>query len=162
MFEYVLNFSKKRLVYMNAAFIALRRDGGNHIKKPVCKAVSEVVVISPSNEMILPCYHAGYKKLPIDNRLSEMRKSSLIKEEIKLEGRHAFCEGCTVNCYFEPSFATHFSKYFWIALPSKTRYIYHKLFPQGLLWRYVKGRIQAIFNRKMHRKKEVYSASAPI
>jgi MoaA/NifB/PqqE/SkfB family radical SAM enzyme len=162
MFEYVLRFSKKQLVYMNAAFIALRRDGGNRRTKPVCKAVSEVVVISPSNEMILPCYHAGYKKLPIDNRLFDLRKSPLIKEEMKLEGRHDFCEGCTVNCYFEPSFATHFSKYFWIALPSKTRYIYHKLFPQGLLWRYIKGRFQTRFGQKQFQRKEVHSASAPI
>lgn len=145
MFEYVLNFSKKRLVYMNAAFIALRQDGGNHITKPVCKAVSEVIVISPSNEMILPCYHAGYKKYPIEKRLYDLRKSPLVQEEITMEGRHDFCEGCTVNCYFEPSFATHFSKYFWIALPSKVRYIYRKLFLQGLLWRYIRGRLKYFF-----------------
>jgi MoaA/NifB/PqqE/SkfB family radical SAM enzyme len=161
MYEYVLNFSKKKLVYMNAAFIALRRDGGNRRSKPVCKAVSEVVVISPSNEMILPCYHAGYKKQPIENNLYDLRKSLFIKEEIKMQGRHDFCEGCTVNCYFEPSFATHFSKYFWIALPSKTRYIYHKLFPQRLLWRYIKGRLQNAFHPSSSERK-IHSASAPI
>ena len=161
MYEYVLNFSKKRLVYMNAAFIALRRDGGNRKSKPVCKAVSEVVVISPSNEMILPCYHAGYKKEPIENNLYDLRKSPFLKEEIKMEGRHEFCEGCTVNCYFEPSFATHFSKYFWIALPSKTRYIYHKLFRQRLLWRYIKGRLHYAFHSPTP-KRNVHSASAPI
>lgn len=160
MFDFVLKFSRKRLVYMNAAFIALRRDGGNRRRKPVCKAVSEVVVISPSNEMILPCYHAGYKKIPIENRLYELRRSPLIEDEARLEGRHEFCEGCSVNCYFEPSFATHLSKYFWIALPSKAKYIYHKLFPQGLLWRYVKGRLRNGFASLP--KKEVQSVSAPI
>lgn len=159
MFDFVLKFSRKKLAYMNAAFIALRRDGGNRRAKPVCKAVSEVVVISPSNEMILPCYHAGYKKIPIENRLYELRRSPFIKDEMRLEGRHEFCEGCSVNCYFEPSFATHFSKYFWIALPSKAKYIYHKLFPQGLLWRYVKGRLQNAFAPS---PKEIHSASAPI
>lgn len=159
MFDFVLKFSRKKLVYMNAAFIALRRDGGNRRAKPVCKAVSEVVVISPSNEMILPCYHAGYKKIPIENRLYDLRRSPLIKDEARLEGRHEFCEGCSINCYFEPSFATHFSKYFWIALPSKTKYIYHKLFPQGLLWRYAKGRLRNAFAPS---PKEMRSASAPI
>jgi len=162
MFEYVLQFSKKRLVYMNAAFITLRRDGGNHRRNPVCKAVSEVVVISPSNEMILPCYHAGYKKLPIEHRLYDLRQSPFIKEEMKLEGRHKFCEGCTVNCYFEPSFAMHVSKYFWISLPSKTKYIYYKLFPQGLLWRYIKGRFRTLFQREPYRRSQAHSASAPI
>lgn len=161
MFEYVLAFSKKRLVYMNAAFIALRRDGGNQKKVPVCKAVSEVVVVSPSNEMILPCYHAGYKKLPIENRLYDLRKSLFLQEEIKMEGRHDFCEGCTVNCYFEPSFATHLSKYFWIALPSKMRYIYHKLFPQRLLWRYLKERLRHLLKSWMGKRK-LHSATAPI
>lgn len=161
MFEYVLDFSQKRLVYMNAAFIALRRDGGNRKSTPVCKAVSEVVVISPSNDMILPCYHRAYKKEPIENRLYDLRTSSFLQEELKMEGRHEFCDGCTVNCYFEPSFATHISKYFWIALPSKTRYIYHKLFAQHLLWRYVKGRLKLLFESMLW-KLNLHSASAPV
>jgi MoaA/NifB/PqqE/SkfB family radical SAM enzyme len=137
MFEAALQFAKKKLVYMNPAFIALRRDGGNHRESPVCKAVSEVVVISPENELIVPCYHAGNKKIPIQNELFALRESPEMKAEEVMCGKHDFCEGCTVNCYMEPSFATHFSKYFWIALPSKLRYITHKLFRQGLLKKYL-------------------------
>jgi MoaA/NifB/PqqE/SkfB family radical SAM enzyme len=140
MFDHTLKFSKKPLVYMNPSFIQLRRDGGNHIEKPICKAVSEVIVISPSNELILPCYHFGHKKIPIDGKLYEIRKSQMIADEIKLEGRHKFCEGCTVNCYMEPSIATSLNRYMVKSLPSKVKYNYYKLFKHHLLARNIKQR----------------------
>ncbi|MEM6785501.1 MAG: hypothetical protein AAF624_17405, partial [Bacteroidota bacterium] len=49
------------------------------------------------------------------------------------EGRLEVCRGCTVNCYFEPSFATTpTSGYFWEALPSKVRYSWTKFVVQRL------------------------------
>ncbi|MBC8042349.1 MAG: radical SAM protein [Rhizobacter sp.] len=144
MFQSTLAFSKKSLVYMNGAFIKLRRDGGNHVEKPVCKAVSQVVVISPANEMILPCYHFGEKKIPIEGNLYALRTSEMIAEEIKMEGRHKFCEGCAVNCYMEPSFATSVNEYAMYALPSKTKYMYYKTIRHGLLKRHFKERFASL------------------
>ena len=43
-----------------------------------------------------------------------------------LEGRLPQCEGCTINCYMQPSFAVETSKYFWQALPSTLKYNWEK------------------------------------
>ena len=49
------------------------------------------------------------------------------------EGRHAACRGCTINCYFEPSFAVSpGTRYFWESLPSKVRYLWTKFLVQRL------------------------------
>ena len=61
-------------VYLNKAFMKLRRNGGNDIDDPSCKAVSRVIVISPTNEIILPCYHFANDKIKIDQPISEIQK----------------------------------------------------------------------------------------
>lgn len=145
MFAKALQFAKKPLVYLNPSLIALRRDGGNHREKPVCRAVSEVVVISPENELILPCYHAGQTKIPIAGKLYALRRSDRIRREIEMEGRHSFCEGCAVNCYFEPSFATSLNGYALNALPSKLKYNYYKLVRQRLFARHLNQLVDHAF-----------------
>ena len=119
-------------IYLNNAFIKLRRNGGNKIDDPSCKAVSRVVVISPSNEIILPCYHFANESIKIDRPIKEIRESEKIKHYKKMEGRFDFCEGCTVNCYFEPSFAFPTNLYSIMSLPSKFKYSYQKLVKQKI------------------------------
>jgi MoaA/NifB/PqqE/SkfB family radical SAM enzyme len=120
----------KMNVYLNKGFMKLRRNGGNDINNPSCKAVSRVIVISPYNEIILPCYHFANNKLVIDKPLKEIRKSEKIKYFIKNEGKFDFCQGCTVNCYFEPSFAFPTNLYAVASLSSKFKYSYNKLIKQ--------------------------------
>lgn len=115
-------WGKKKKVYLNDAFIALRQDGGNHIENPICKAASSTIVISPQNELVLPCYHLGKKSFPIDNRLYDLYHSREVKKQIALEGKLPECEGCTINCYMQPSFAVEMNKYWWKALPSTLKY----------------------------------------
>lgn len=124
--SYLSAFGKRRNVYLNAGFIQLRRDGGNHVLDPVCKAASTTLVISPDNELVLPCYHLGEKKFPIRGRLLELYRSQAVKDQIALEGRLPACEGCTINCYMQPSFAVELNSYFWKALPSTIKYNWHK------------------------------------
>ncbi len=119
-------------VYLNKGFMKLRRDGGNNINNPSCKAVSRVVVISPFNEIILPCYHFGNEKIPIDRAIKEIRQSEKINYFKKMEGKFDFCQGCTVNCYFEPSFAFPTNIYAISSLTSKFKYSYNKLIKQKL------------------------------
>ena len=123
---YLSEFGKRKFVYLNDGFIQLRRDGGNHIKNPVCKAASTTLVISPNNELVLPCYHLGEKKFPIAGNLFALYNSAEVKQQIALEGRLPACEGCTINCYMQPSFAVDVTKYFWKALPSTLKYNYRK------------------------------------
>lgn len=115
-------WGKKPKVYLNEAFIALRKDGGNHIEDPVCKAASSTIVISPEDHLLLPCYHLGIESIPIAGNLYDLYRSARIQQLIKLEGKYAACEGCAINCYMQPSFAVEFNKYWWKSLPSTIKY----------------------------------------
>lgn len=130
---YLEEFTKGKLdVYLNKAFLLLRKNGGNNINKPSCKAVSRVIVISPDNKIVLPCYHFGNKTIPIDRPIKEMRKLEEVKKYKEMEGRFKFCQGCTVNCYFEPSFAFPTDLYSLQSLGSKLKYSYNKLIVQKI------------------------------
>lgn len=124
--EQLSKWSKRRLVYLNNGFIELRKDGGNHTQAPVCRAASTTIVISPENELILPCYHLGLKTHPINGQLYDLWNSKEIQTEIKKEGTYEGCESCTVNCYMQPSFAVELSKYWFKALPSTLKYNFNK------------------------------------
>ena len=113
-------------MYLNDGFIQLRKDGGNHIENPVCKAATTTIVISPENELVLPCYHLGTKSYPINGNLQQLYYSPEVEKLKQLEGRLPACEGCTINCYMQPSFAVNINKYFWKALPSTLKYNYNK------------------------------------
>ncbi|MBL6449761.1 radical SAM protein [Fulvivirga sp. 29W222] len=115
-------WTKKPGVYLNEAFIQLRKDGGNHVNNPICKAASSTIVISPKNELVLPCYHLGLKSLSINDNLYQLYKSGEVQNLISLEGKHPQCEGCTINCYMQPSFTVELNKYWWKALPSTIKY----------------------------------------
>ncbi len=126
-------FARRPYTYLNPAFLALRRRGGNDPARPVCKAVSTCVVISPFDELVLPCYHYGLERIPIGGRLYDLWRSDAVARHRALEGRHAACRGCAVNCYFEPSFAASpGSRYFWQSLPSKMHYTWTKFVVQRL------------------------------
>lgn len=120
-------------IYLNKGFMKLRRNGGNDINNPSCKAVSRVIVISPYNEIILPCYHFEHERIQIDRPIKEIRVSKKVKEFQRMEGRFDYCQGCTVNCYFEPSFAFPTNYYALTSLTSKFKYGYNKLVKQKVL-----------------------------
>lgn len=124
--RYLSEFGKRRQVYLNEGFVQLRLDGGNKTAKPVCRAASTTLVISPENELILPCYHLGTKSFPISGNLHDLYLSQEVEALKRQEGRLPACEGCTINCYMQPSFATELSTYFWKALPSTLKYNYLK------------------------------------
>lgn len=124
--DYISRFGKKKQVYLNEAFIKLRKDGGNKINDSVCKAASSTIVISPHNKLVLPCYHLGLKQFPIENNLEQLYSSEEVQKLVALEGRLPACEGCTINCYMQPSFSVEVNKYFWHALPSTFKYNYLK------------------------------------
>lgn len=119
-------WGKKPKVYLNEAFIELRKNGGNSISNPVCKAASTTIAISPDNKLILPCYHLGKKAFSINNNLTALYTTREVKEIVKKEGRLPECEGCTINCYMQPSFSVEMNKYWFKALPSTLKYNYYK------------------------------------
>ncbi|WP_080058210.1 radical SAM protein [Spirosoma aerolatum] len=119
-------WGKQPNVYLNDGFIQLRRDGGNQVEDPVCRAGSTTLVISPENKLVLPCYHLGLKEFSIDGKLFDLYRSDDVQELVALEGRLPGCEGCAINCYMQPSFAVEINKYFWRALPSTLKYNWMK------------------------------------
>lgn len=119
-------WAKQKNVYINEAFIQLRLDGGNHTESPVCKAASSTLVISPENKLILPCYHLGTDSFDINNNLFELYHSEEVKAIVAQEGKLEACEGCTINCYMQPSFAVEINKYWFKALPSTLKYSWEK------------------------------------
>lgn len=124
--EQLLCWGKQKNVYLNNGFVELRKNGGNHVDNPVCKAASTTIVISPENKLILPCYHLGKKEFRIEGNLYELYKSEEVQKIVALEGILPECEGCVINCYMQPSFAVEINKYFWKALPSTLKYNYIK------------------------------------
>ncbi len=131
--DYIEKFVEgKQNVYINGGFIKLRRDGGNDINNPSCKAVSRVIVISPKNEVILPCYHFEKESIPITTSIRELQRTEEYLYYKKMEGTFDFCEGCTVNCYFEPSFVFPTNLYSIASLASKFKYGYFKFIKQKL------------------------------
>lgn len=123
--------ARRPYTYLNPAFLALRRQGGNDPERPLCKAVTTSLVVSPFDELVLPCYHLGLERLPIRGRLHALWHSPAVQAHRALEGRHPACAGCAVNCYFEPSFAMQPGHpYFWLSLPSKVRYGWTKFVVQ--------------------------------
>lgn len=122
----VLSWSNKKLVYLNKGFIELRKNGGNKTSRPVCKAASSTIVISPENKIVSPCYHLKKEEIPIEGNLYNHRKSGKMQQLIKKEGTYKECEGCAINCYFQPSFAVEMNKYWFYALPSTLKYAAEK------------------------------------
>jgi len=120
--EQLRKWGKIPHVYLNDAFIDLRLEGGNQIANPVCKAASTTLVISPENKLVLPCYHLGIKDIPIKGQLEALWKGQAVQQLIALEGRLPACQGCTINCYMQPSFATEMNRFWWKALPSTLKY----------------------------------------
>jgi len=124
--DHIEQFRHRPFVYMNLALHRLIRAGGNDIRHPRCRAVSSTVVISPDNYLLLPCYHRHASRLPINGDLLRVWRSAGVREARRNEGRHRFCQGCTINCYFDPSFVFGFDRYFWDSLRAKVKYTREK------------------------------------
>ncbi len=115
-------WGKRRRVYLNRAFLSLRRNGGNQPHDPVCRAASTTLVISPENKLVLPCYHLGLQERPIEGQLYDLYRSEEVQQLVRMEGRYPQCAGCVINCYMQPSFSVELSRYWWQALPSTIKY----------------------------------------
>jgi MoaA/NifB/PqqE/SkfB family radical SAM enzyme len=119
-------------VCVNWAFLQFYLDGGNQIKKPRCRAISSVVVVSPDDHLLLPCYHMHDERLKIQHEngksnLDEIWHSMHVQNRRKEEGSWSFCQGCTIWCYFETSFLWPPDRYFFLNAKSKGRWAKEKV-----------------------------------
>jgi MoaA/NifB/PqqE/SkfB family radical SAM enzyme len=109
-------------IYINRAQMKLIAAGGNRSIDPRCRAVTSQVVINPAGEMLLPCYHKAVDSIPVAGSLEKACRSSLRRWYEKRQGSFDFCEGCTINCYFDPSFEYHLDKLMVSSLSGRAKY----------------------------------------
>jgi MoaA/NifB/PqqE/SkfB family radical SAM enzyme len=119
------SFTHAPYVYINIAFHMLRRQGGNSIAAPRCRVMDAVIVLSAQNEWLAPCYHDVQDKRPVTD-LADMRHTSWFSSMQNMQGRYSACEGCAINCYFDPSFTYVPDRLFLASLSAKIRYGWYK------------------------------------
>jgi len=125
-----LAFSKRAGVYLNRAHLIVRQQGGNHQIDPLCRAVSSTIVISPDNTRLLPCFHHQMQAIAIGDVLPDFKQLA-VKDAVQKQGRYAVCEGCHINCYFDPSYNYQYNCLFFQSLKSKFTYIIMKYLIYG-------------------------------
>jgi hypothetical protein len=123
----IRRLSKFDNVCVNEAFVQFQMDGGNQTNSPRCRAISSVVVVSPDDHLLLPCYHMHDERIKIEHKdgrsnLDEMWHSAHVQKRRKEEGSWNYCQGCTIWCYFETSFLWPPDKYFFLNMKSKARW----------------------------------------
>lgn len=136
-----LRYGRKRGVYLNRAHLRLRFLGGNKINNPCCRAVSSTIVIMPDNKLALPCYHHRKNLVSLNNNLNFMLNDSIRENFIKKQGTFNFCQGCHLNCYFDPSYTLLKNRLFLDSLFSKLKYAWAKYILYGHIRSLIKSRI---------------------
>lgn len=119
-------YAKRRGVYLNKAFLSLRRSGGNLPDANACRAVSSTIVILPDNSLALPCFHHAQIFMPISSSLQQTLTSPLRRDAEREQGLYPFCKGCHINCYFDPSFNYRLNSLFIKSLKAKIFYAFTK------------------------------------
>jgi len=120
----ISKFFGKPYVTLDLAHLELIKRGGNDTKKPLCKAISSTIVISPDNYLLLPCYHHTTKRLKIESNLFEVYNSEEVRKIKKSDGKMPFCKNCSIYCYMRSSFYRKpLSKYPYLYLLSCVNYL---------------------------------------
>jgi len=120
----VFKWWKEPNVIISHAHLHFMLNHGNDVEKPKCFNGSTVIVLSPNDGIFLPCMHKVYNVIPLENhRLRTTLESERMKNEREWMGRHPYCQGCTIPCYFEPVYYTQIDKYWAISLWSRLGYI---------------------------------------
>lgn len=117
---------RRPYVYLNGGVLRLMLEGGNDPDNPRCRAVSSSVVISPDDELLLPCFHRAQEAIAIRGRLKDVLASPERIKAMQREGREAFCRGCTINCYLAPSLPYRLDRYFASFVPWALKYFYYR------------------------------------
>jgi MoaA/NifB/PqqE/SkfB family radical SAM enzyme len=123
--DFIERFCQHPYVYINRAFHRLRRQGGNQTAHPRCRVMDAVLVILPDDRLATPCFHFSQDIRPISH-LADMRQEAWFKNMQKQQGRFADCQGCDLNCYFDPSFMYGADYYFFQSVQAKARYAWFK------------------------------------
>lgn len=117
---------RRPFVYLNGGVARLARMGGNDPLRPRCRAISATIVISPENELLLPCFHHAQSSVPIAGDLRRALDSPERQKWLNQQGRADFCRGCTINCYLAPSLVYRLDRHLTAFAPWAIKYFYYK------------------------------------
>ena len=124
--ENLMSLPAKKYLYNNTAFLKMMLQGGNDPVKPRCRAVSAAIVISPDGKQLIPCFHKAVEELLLEEGLKAARQTAQFRSALQKQGKYEFCRGCTINCYFDPSFLYKKDGLFIRSLMAKAKYAYDK------------------------------------
>ena len=124
--EKLMTLKSRKYLYNNTAFLKMMLEGGNDPVKPRCRAVSATIVISPEGKQLLPCFHKAAEDLDLEGGIENARKTKTFRSALQKQGRYDFCWGCTINCYFDPSFLYKKDGLFIRSIMAKAKYAYDK------------------------------------
>jgi MoaA/NifB/PqqE/SkfB family radical SAM enzyme len=121
-----LAWSRKPGVYLNKAHLMLRRQGGNSPSRNYCRAASSTIVLLPDNRLALPCFHHATGFVPVNQSLPKSLLDPQRADAMRRQGAYPFCEGCHINCYFDPSYTASLSRLTFPSLVAKASYAFTK------------------------------------
>ena len=93
----------------------------------------------PDNTLAQPCYHHRIQTIAIKNKLKYLLNSEDRHNSLMRQGTYSFCEGCHINCYFDPSYTKMCNKLFLKSLKAKLTYsidkylVYKNPFPINIM-----------------------------
>ena len=116
--DYLSRYFGRKNVALNLASLQIIRDGGNNVKRPVCRAGSSTITIFPDNTLILPCVYLQRSVVKLDENIASILKRREVKQAISLHGRDEKCRGCMDWSYLDPSFLHGLDKKTFLALYS--------------------------------------------
>ncbi len=105
--DYINSFFGKNNIAMDMASLKLIKEGGNSVKRPVCRAGSSVLTIFPDNTLVSPCIHLQKSIIKLEDKgksISGSLKGREAVSAVSIHGRDEKCRGCMDWSYLGPSF----------------------------------------------------------
>jgi hypothetical protein len=66
------------------------------------------------------------EELDLAEGIAGVRKSRIFRRALQKQGKYKFCRGCSINCYFDPSFLYKPDGLLIRSLIAKAKYAYDK------------------------------------
>jgi MoaA/NifB/PqqE/SkfB family radical SAM enzyme len=116
--DYISRYFGRKKVAFNLASLNVLRDGGNNIRKPVCRAGNAIVTIFPDNTLVSPCFYLQKASVKINGDLADVFREKEVQKAASLHGKDERCKKCMDWSYINPSFFGALNRNFFLALYS--------------------------------------------
>jgi MoaA/NifB/PqqE/SkfB family radical SAM enzyme len=116
--DYISRYFGRKNVGLNLASLQVIRDGGNNVRRPVCRAGSSTVTVFPDNTLVSPCIYLQRSVVKIDGNIASILSRREVQQAASMHGRDEMCGGCMDWSYLNPSFLRGINKNLFLALYS--------------------------------------------